>query len=251
MDLETISISQITKKPLIIVIIVAFLFPTIFFLLIKYFNIEGQLIRYFLTIASAIFMALLALWAMKRDHIFKDEIGLYFKNIGQSLVVIAVMYLILGLTYYLVFGEIELDQRFSFSQMLQQWIFVGMGEELLFRGYLLNRFIKEASYKPKLKGYATILSSIIFATVHIPVRLFNGASIIEILISLVMIFILGIFFSYIFLRTKNIVLVGLVHGNWNVPLMARYGDFLQIIILILVVELFTAFKKSNEERSIY
>ncbi len=69
---------------------------------------------------------------------------------------------------------------------------------------------------------------------HIPVRLFNQFTLAQMIISMLWLFLLGVLFSFVFLRTKNMVSTGLAHGSWNEPFFGVQGDFLQILALIVV-----------------
>lgn len=53
------------------------------------------------------------------------------------------------------------------SQLLYVWIFVGIVEELLYRGFLQGNLQKVISGEFLTVGYATIVSSIIFVAVHL------------------------------------------------------------------------------------
>lgn len=53
---------------------------------------------------------------------------------------------------------------------------------------------------------------------------------------MLMLFLMGIVFSYVYLRTRNIVFAGLLHGSWNVPVFETQGDLIFIVIYALVIE---------------
>jgi len=139
------------------------------------------------------------------------------------------------------------------AQIVSTWFFVGIGEEVLFRGYFLKKLM--AFYEGKNAKNATLLavivSSAFFSVWHLPVRivsLFNGEMGIGlILISLVMLFLLGAGFAWLFIRSGNILLVGIVHGVMDYPLIGKNSQlsFIILITAISLVELFRLVDRSK------
>ena len=130
------------------------------------------------------------------------------------------------------------------SLIFEQWLFVGITEEFLYRGYLLTRVLRccESLPKPLATVLAVVLSSAVFATAHIPASLSRqaqGVSLqgIESLLSYVaFVFVAGLVYAYFFLRTRNIILVGLLHGGWNAPLVGQQNDLVRVVVFVIVVE---------------
>ncbi len=62
--------------------------------------------------------------------------------------------------------------RIKTSEILKHWLFVGLSEELWFRGYILTKLKQIFSGKGKRRSIAAsmVVSSIIFALIHIPQR---------------------------------------------------------------------------------
>ncbi|MGM0421214.1 MAG: CPBP family intramembrane glutamic endopeptidase [Bacillota bacterium] len=109
----------------------------------------------------------------------------------------------------------------SFLSIVQQWLFVGLAEELLFRGYLIRRFQLYYARKTDLNSSQISLRSVVvasatFALFHIPVRLFNGFNLLQLALSLIMVF--GI-----------------------------QGDLLQAMLLLIGVELYRLLKKEGRD----
>jgi len=90
---------------------------------------------------------------------------------------------------------------------------------------------------PGFKGTVLAISSLIFSAFHIPVRLFYGIPISQVLISLGLLFAAGIYFGLVYIRTQNILFAGLAHGSWNVPIFGVPTDLIQVFIVLLVVEI--------------
>jgi membrane protease YdiL (CAAX protease family) len=82
----------------------------------------------------------------------------------------------------------------------------------------------------------------LFATAHIPQRLDQVArgemTLAAVAGGVVLLSVAGLVFSYFFLRTKNILLTGLIHGAVIVPLIGVGEDaFLPVVIVaVLYIE---------------
>ena len=227
------------NRTLALVIIASILYPALLFLSIHILNIDTPVIHYLLTVVSSGILALIAFWALKKDGILLQEIGLTFKRFKNAVYIIALVWLVMGLIYRVIAGDAWLNQVASPLMVMQQWIFVGMAEELLFRGYLLNRLVRYFEKLPIVWArFASMgVSSLVFALFHTPVLLFNLVPAHQIMINLGLLFAMGIFFSLVYLRSGNLLLAGLVHGSWNVPLLGTQGDFLQLIIILGIIEI--------------
>jgi membrane protease YdiL (CAAX protease family) len=125
-------------------------------------------------------------------------------------------------------------------QILSTWFFVGFGEELLFRGYLLQAFRRHFTGGiDRRRTVATVLvSSAIFSLWHLPSRMLwlvtGEGDLTLILISLVALFLLGLGYAYLFVRSDNILLVGWVHGISDLPLVGKDTQMAPIILLVAI-----------------
>ena len=113
-------------------------------------------------------------------------------------------------------GKLELKyaQPLAFFGFAVYCLFVGLFEEILFRGILFGvlteRFSKDK--KGLLKSY--MLSSLIFGLMHL-LNLFTGASIGATLLQACYSILTGGLFAYAFLKSKNILIPALVHAVYN------------------------------------
>jgi membrane protease YdiL (CAAX protease family) len=88
----------------------------------------------------------------------------------------------------------------------------GFSEELVYRGYFARRI---ADVTPNII-VATILQSIVFVLIHVPIILFvlhYGVS--DALLYSMQLGILGFFYGYIFLETGSILPTVMAHTLWN------------------------------------
>jgi len=104
----------------------------------------------------------------------------------------------------------------SFFVALSISVATAISEEIAFRGYFFNRIL----YVLKKEWTANIISSFIWALVHVPVAIFwwelNFPATIGYLI-LTTIF--GIGSAFVFARTKNVASSILLHIMWEWPII--------------------------------
>lgn len=128
----------------------------------------------------------------------------------------------------------------SHSQILSAWLFVGLGEEVLFRGYFLAGFRRyfTGGTSRRRTILACVLLSAFFSLWHLLVRiswLLSGELDAATLgVSLMVLFVLGIGFAYLFVQARNIVLVGLVHGVMDYPLIGLETQLSFLILLACI-----------------
>ena len=101
--------------------------------------------------------------------------------------------------------------------ILFSWISASLGEELFFRGYLLNR-VKQLFYNSKISTLlALLISSIVFSFAH----LYQGIP------GVVKVFLVGVLLGIIFIKYKNLKLVILLHAIIDtISLLLLYFDVL-------------------------
>lgn len=241
----------VENKSFIPIVIFIVILPIIFFILIKLLDLSGLPVYFAQLVLYAVFF-LLAFWGLKTSRIhlkfgIRSIIEAFFFLVLAWLIYV----LILSLTGIVQFASEVTALRSIpawkvWAQILSAWFFVGIGEELLFRGYILNwlhnSFAKWSGRRRMLM--AVLFSSLLFSLWHLPVRIFeliNGeSSILLILLSVVVLFVLALGFAWLFIRTENILLVGLVHGVMDFPLIGGDSQLSFIILLaaICCVELF-------------
>jgi uncharacterized protein len=241
------------------IIIAAILLPVVFFSAIKLFNLSGLPV-YFAQLALYAVFYLLAFWGMKQSQIRLSFSG---RKVLEALSILLASWLVYTL-FVSVTGIVHLPKEVQalrsveawkvWAEIFSTWFFVGIGEEVLFRGYFLNKLLayyenKNAKSKILL---AVLVSSVFFSLWHLPVRLFsliNGdVSVGLILISLIMLFLLGAGFAWLFIRSGNILLVGLIHGLMDFPLIGKDSQ-LSFIILIIAIGLVEFFQLVKHRRN--
>jgi len=107
-------------------------------------------------------------------------------------------------------GGFEIRSDFVPSALISSVLFVGITEELVFRGFLLNAFLK----KMKMP-YAIALDAVLFTLIHFPIWVYRGFTISEFLSGSIAVPVLSVLFAYSFIKTRNIFVPVILHMLWN------------------------------------
>lgn len=130
-------------------------------------------------------------------------------------------------TLYIVGGAYLKQGSFHFAEGLiwQQFIyilFVGITEEMVFRGWLLNATVKDAGTKRQWQMIA--LNAVLFLVIHFPIWIYAGAFTQNFAsFGFLAVMLLSVIFSYTFLKARNIVLPVLLHMYWDFLITLFYG----------------------------
>jgi membrane protease YdiL (CAAX protease family) len=198
-------------------------------------------------------MIALALWAIRNDTVSFQEIGLTKRHLLQAVWIIALGWVLWGFATSYDLSQYPRNTLDYLAQMVQQWLFVGPAEELFVRGYLLMAIAALFPGKSKFLSYAggALVSTLIFATYHIPQRIMvRGMSLASgaYLQDLVYLLIVGLLLALLFLRTRNVILVGLIHGGLNAPLFGVNGDYAPAILFLVIFEVARWVHKVRERK---
>lgn len=111
---------------------------------------------------------------------------------------------------YILNKNISISENFSFDSIIIV-LFVGITEEMVFRGWLLNVTVSNNK-----KWLAIIINAIMFLAIHFPKWIYSGQFISSFLnMGFLCIIILSIIFSVTFLKSKNIIVPILLHMYWE------------------------------------
>lgn len=252
-----------TKRNIVVFISVAtVLLPVLFFGTILIFDLSG-LPLYFAQLGLYAAFYLLAFWGMRSNGI---RLPWNSRLVCSSLLVLLLSWLLYVLVIS-VFGLVDLIQDVKAlasmpmwkiaAQIVSTWFFVGMAEEVLFRGFFLKKILEwfEARHSRQALLLAVIASSTFFSLWHLPVRLFTlirgELSPGLLMLSLAVLFVLGAGFAWLYLRIGSILLVGVVHGLMDFPLLGGNAQLGFIILLAAIglVEVWRLMKKDVKSSS--
>ena len=154
-------------------------------------------------------LSLIGLKALNKKEVKNLILG---SVMGIAAITLAFILIIISKSGVLVNSLIE--PRFSLSLVVYfiLFIFVGFAEELLSRGYIIGAM--EVSSNNKL--FAVMVSAVIFSLMHYGN---NGFS----LIPFLNIFLVGILFGFMYVKTKSIWLSTGFHITWNFFQGCIYG----------------------------
>lgn len=115
-------------------------------------------------------------------------------------------------------GKISISETFGFSDLLIV-LFVGITEEMVFRGWLLNITVSEE----KKKWVPVIINSLMFLFIHFPIWICEGHFIESFQnLDFLGIIILSFIFSWTFIKSKNIWIPILLHMYWDLLMFMFY-----------------------------
>lgn len=132
-------------------------------------------------------------------------------------------------------------ETYGFSVVIGSFIAQVFGnalfEELAFRGFLMSQIGKKIPEGRWRTVIAVLVSQALFGLIHIPNRLYMGVEPDQMLLSIIMPAVLGIFFCVIYLVTDNLFFAIGVHALINVPVNATAGldPSLANILVTLVI----------------
>lgn len=157
------------------------------------------------------------LWPLifKKENILRQlAAGLHVFSISAA--VLTAVSLVIGNYRYFLIGPKQTETALIIYNIFFYILFVGMGEEILFRGYLMHR-IKEVSGS---KIMSVVLSSVIFGLWHFP----GGRDFIQVFVTAS----LGAFYGTCYYKVNNcsVLSLAIAHGLYNI-----YIIFLGIILL--------------------
>lgn len=123
-----------------------------------------------------------------------------------------VIYILIGA--WRLHGGIGIVDTFGVDDIVTV-IFVGLTEELVFRGWLLNATYKESDSQ-KRQYIAIGLNALLFLCIHFPIWISTGDFVTNFTsLGFVSILVLSVVFSLAFVKTKNIVIPIALHMFWD------------------------------------
>ncbi|MFC1463775.1 MAG: CPBP family intramembrane glutamic endopeptidase [Candidatus Brachytrichaceae bacterium NZ_4S206] len=222
-----------------------FIVAILFWSAIPLFNLGG-LALYFIQIGLYLLLFMLALWGLSTERI---TLLINTQQILEALIFTFIGWLFFLLVTQLL-GIAQLQEEILAlrsmpawkvgANILSTWLFVGLGEELLFRSYFLNAYFRHFAHgTDKRRTVVSILFvSAFFSIWHLPSRatwLISGEiEIVWFLVSFLALFVLGLGYAYLFIRSNNILLAGLVHGVSDFPLVGTHSQMTPIILVMAI-----------------
>ncbi len=151
---------------------------------------------------------------------FKDDVYIPLKemfstkvNVLKYLPIFIIFTIFLLCNSFVLNGKITISESFGIDDIII-FISVGLTEEIVFRGLLLN-----VTFREDKKWQAVLINSLMFLAIHFPIWIHNGIFITAFTgFSFVPIIILSIIFSWSFIKSRNILVPIALHTYWDLLL---------------------------------
>ncbi|MCM1497593.1 MAG: CPBP family intramembrane metalloprotease [Clostridium sp.] len=107
-------------------------------------------------------------------------------------------------------GKPEIASDFGINEMIIV-LFVGLTEEMVFRGWLLNATIREEK-----KWFSIVINAVMFLAIHFPVWIYTGVFASSFTsLQFLEIIALSVVFSCTFIKSRNILVPITLHMYWD------------------------------------
>ena len=117
-----------------------------------------------------------------------------------------------------LYGGVGIHPDFQPERLIGAVLFVGITEEIVFRGFLLNALLQ------KMKLWSAIaVNEVFFVLIHFPIWIYQGKDLVAFAGSSVVVFLLGGLFSYSFVKTRNIFVPIVLHMIYNLLVVVFLG----------------------------
>ena len=163
--------------------------------------------------------AAVGVWYYKNDVLlsWREMLTTKVKWIKYSLVLLGfIAYNVI--VAFITNGKLEIGD-FRIASLVGAVLFVGITEEVVFRGFFLNALLKKM--KPR---YAVLLTAVLFLLIHFPIWYYNGILLSALLSGeFLIVLVLSVIFSWTFIKSKNIFVPILLHMAWNLLVTLLLG----------------------------
>lgn len=159
----------------------------------------------------AVLVGAAAIWLAGEKEIFRQRGEGFFKGlyIGGFFIVIGLLSIVGNIEMYGQTGN------FVSAEIILMYIIyfieVGIAEEFVYRGAILNTLMKHYGKNTKGVYIAIIISSLLFSCMHLS-NIFAGVSVTGAIIQAIATVPMGMLFAAIYLRSRNIWAVAFLHG---------------------------------------
>jgi len=107
-------------------------------------------------------------------------------------------------------GSLQISDDFEPVRLIGAVLMVGITEELVFRGFLLNGLLQKMK-----KELAIATDAILFTLIHYPIWIYFGFDLMTILTSSVAVLVVSVVFALSFIKTKTILAPIAMHMVYN------------------------------------
>ena len=177
-------------------------------------------------VTTAIKLLVWTLPAIMLIRRFQDDMWIGLKEMlttkpqwfSEALIPIAIL-IGIPLRAWFSYGTLAIRPDYVPATLIGAVIFVGITEETVFRGFLLNAMLKKMQLWP-----AIAVNAVLFTLIHYPIWIHNGYDLMKILSNSIGIMLLGAIFAFSFVKTKNIFVPIAIHMINNLLVGLFFGS---------------------------
>ena len=171
---------------------------------------QGTLVIREAVLASLVLIVMLL---FGNSYVFTQKKEKFFKGFFYGL------YYVIGISFFLLMSGVLRGALFTGGLAVINLIIgcflIGVAEEFLCRGWLLNEFLERYGDTKKGVWFSIIISGIIFGLIHLGNIGGMGQSVANTITQALSAAATGIMFGLIYYKTKNIWTVVAIHGLWD------------------------------------
>lgn len=160
------------------------------------------------------FFILIIMLLSKNEYVFHEKGKKFFDSIklGVPFLVISIISLLSNLDK---FTNLNIN---NFINLILLCTTIGIAEEFLCRGWILNEFLEKFGKNRKEVMFSILFSSLLFGGMHIT-NILAGQNVFDTILQILQATSLGFLLGSIYFRTKNIWSVVFLHGFYDFTLM--------------------------------
>ena len=216
MEIKLQSESKQIENNVKILLIYLFLFNPVWIFkelwLVQYIEPLSEATSTFLNASIKVLVWIFPVWLYIKYYLHANPIKyLKIKNVNKGMFWGISLSLLLGLCFAFEVYILN-DQSFNFKLSLNNYmngiLLVGITEEIVFRGFILQELNKILSF-----WKANIITSFLFLIIHYAIWIYDG--VFFDLWSHIYVFLIGIFFGLIFKKTRSLWSVIILHSFHN------------------------------------
>ena len=199
------------------------------------YRVAGQ--NYYTLAVSFLMLGAIGYWALRAERLSLADVGGSLANVGRAAVVLGLTY---GLFYLLllVLGTGgPLASKVSVMGFVDNWLLTGGCEELLFRGFMLVALIRLLG-DARAPWRSVLASAALFSLFHLPFALYAHKTGMNLVMDLLIPFASSlIVFGPLYLLSRNLWLVALVHGVTDYPVLPQIKENPLVGLVFMVIAL--------------
>lgn len=240
--MEKKNIWKLLIKVIVIFVLFELIANTLGSIMATYLNrsiLYGKYNIYTITELSVFICSLVFLIITKKLHIFKSH-NLSFKESLKLCTPIIVVTCLVLFTNIVSIDNLNME---NFLSLITYTIFVGLFEEIFFRGIIEEELLENYSNNDKEVITSILISGLIFGAIHLT-NLLMGQDLLSTLLQFIQTSAIGILFGTIYYKTRNIWSLIFLHGFYdfavllsevNLPTSCAYVSNVAISITVFSI----------------